>query len=273
MEWWNYIYSNFDPVAFEIFGFKIHWYGLMYVSALLSAIYMAKWIVKKDNLQISDEKLDNYILWVEIGVILGARLGYIIFYDPHTIHYLTHPWQIFNPFQNGCFVGIRGMSYHGALIGFIIASTLFSLKYKINQWFLLDIVAIAVPAGFTFGRIGNFLNKELIGKVTDVSWGIYVDTILRHPSQIYEAILEGICIFIIIYLYRNKKRFMGELISLYVILYGVMRFNAEFFREPDFQLGYICCDWMSMGQVLSIIMTSVGVTIYLYLNSKKISSK
>ena len=122
MEFWQNIYANFDVVAFEFFGFKVHWYGIMYVIALLLALYLAKFFVKKFNLDIDNKHLDNYFIWVELGVILGARLGYILIYDSHTLYYLTHPWQIFNPFDiNGEFVGIRGMSYHGAIVGFLLA--------------------------------------------------------------------------------------------------------------------------------------------------------
>ncbi len=267
MGFWNHIYEHFNPIAFEFFGLKIHWYGIMYVLALLSALFMAKWIVKKDSLLISVKDLDNYFIWVEIGVILGARLGYILFYDPHTTYYLSHPWQIFNPFIDGVFVGIRGMSYHGALIGFLVASFAFSKKHKISQWFLLDIVAISVPLGYVFGRFGNFLNQELVGRYTTVPWGIYVDGVLRHPSQLYEAFLEGVLIYIIIYLYRRHKRFEGELIALYGLLYSIARFIAEFFREPDFQMGFVYGGWMSMGQVLSVIMATLAVGLYLYLKS------
>ncbi len=270
MEFWNNIYSNFNPVAFSIFGIHVHWYGLMYVTALLLAIFVAHWIVKKDNLPISKDLLDNYIIWIEIGVILGARIGYILFYDPNTTYYITHPWNIFNPFgENGEFIGIRGMSFHGAMLGFLIASSLFSWRYKINQWFTLDIAAIAIPAGYVFGRIGNFLNQELVGKQTDVSWGIYVDKVLRHPSQLYEAFLEGIVIFLIMFLYRKRKTFHGELISLYIFLYAIARFSVEFFREPDSQIGYVCCGWMSKGQEFSIFMAIFAILLFLYHGSRK----
>ena len=264
---WNHIYDHFDPVAINLFGLQVHWYGIMYVLALVLGVVVAKWIVKKDNLPISQEMLDNYIVWVEIGVILGARLGYILFYDPHTSWYLTHPWQIFNPVKNGEFVGIRGMSYHGAILGFIIASTIFCWRHKISQWFMLDIAAIAVPAGYIFGRIGNFLNQELVGRTTEVPWGIYVDGILRHPSQLYEAFAEGVVVFVILYLYRKRKHFEGELISLYAILYGLARFIAEFFRAPDPQLGYICCGWMTRGQEFSLMMLAAGIIAWIYLYS------
>lgn len=268
MIFWQHIYENFDPVAFYIFDFPVHWYGIMYILALLVALWFAEYIVKKDNLPISKKELEAYFIYVEIGVILGARLGYIIFYDTHTLYYLTHPWQIFNPFVNGVFVGIRGMSYHGALIGFLIATYIYSKRYKKDFWFLMDIVAISVPLGYIFGRIGNFLNQELIGRDTDVFWGIYVNGILRHPSQLYEAFLEGFLIFIVLYWYRKYKKFNGELILIYGLMYGVVRFLVEFLRAPDIQLGYICCNWMTMGQLLSICMVVVSIILYFYLRKK-----
>ncbi len=268
MPYWNHIYQHFSPIAFSIGGLSVHWYGIMYVLALISALYLAKWLVKHDKLPITQEELDNYFIWVEIGVILGARLGYILFYDPHTIYYLTHPWQIFNPFMDGKFVGISGMSYHGAVIGFLLGSYLYVKKYKKNFWMLMDIVAVAVPAGYIFGRIGNFLNQRLIGRVTNEPWGIYVDGVLRHPSQLYEAFLEGFLIFILLFLYRKHKRFNGELITLYGILYGIARFTAEFYRQPDIQLGFICCGWMTMGQLLSIIMIAISIIFYIYLMAR-----
>ena len=265
MNYWNHIYEQFDPIAVD-FGFvSIHWYGLMYVLALFSALWFAKYIIKKDNIDIDDDVVDNFFIWIEVGVILGARLGYILFYDPQTSYYLTHPWQIFNPFSNGEFVGIRGMSYHGAIIGALIASFLFGRRYPDVIYKLLDIVGLAVPVGYIFGRIGNFLNQELVGKATDLPWGIYVDGLLRHPSQLYEAFIEGLLVATIIYIYRNYKRFDGELFALYGILYGIARFVAEFWREPDIQIGYLCCGWFSMGQLMSIIMVLFSISLYVVL--------
>ncbi|WP_169940163.1 prolipoprotein diacylglyceryl transferase [Campylobacter sp. RM15925] len=264
MSWWNEIYNNFDPVAFKIFGISVHWYGLMYVLALLVALGVAKFIVKFDKVNISNSLLDNYFFWVEIGVILGARVGYILIYDPNTFYYITQPWQIFNPFYNGEFVGIRGMSYHGAVVGFLLATWAFCKKYKQNTWALLDLVALSIPLGYFFGRIGNFLNQELFGRVTDVPWGIYVAGMLRHPSQIYEAVLEGVVIFLILFTYRKFKKFDGELIALYAILYTIARFVCEFYREPDFGLGFVFLG-LSMGQILSLAMLLAGVLAYLFL--------
>jgi phosphatidylglycerol:prolipoprotein diacylglycerol transferase len=262
---WQNIYSQFNPVAFELFSIKIHWYGIMYAVALVIAILMAHYIVKKDNIGIESDTLDNYIWWAEIGVILGARLGYIIFYDAHTSYYLMHPWQIFNPFMDGHFVGISGMSYHGALAGFIIATFLFCKKHKVSFWLIADIAAIAVPLGYIFGRIGNFINQELVGRTTDVPWGIIVDGVLKHPSQIYEALLEGLVIFIVIFIYRKYKKFDGELAIVYIILYSFMRIIAENFREPDMQLGFLLgTSWLTMGISISIGFIFIGFCLYLY---------
>jgi len=265
LEYWNHIYQHFNPVAVD-FGFiSIHWYGIMYISALLVALWFAKWIIKKDSLPIEEETLDNYFIWIEIGIILGARIWYILFYDPNTSYYLTQPWQIFNPFQNGEFVGIRGMSYHGAVVGAIIGSLLFSLKYPGKLHKLLDVVALAVPVGFVFGRIGNFLNQELVGRETDLPWGIYVEGVLRHPSQLYEAFLEGVLVAIILYLYRKRKAFDGALIGIYGMLYGTTRFIAEFWRAPDIQLGFLYGEWLTMGQLQSLIMIFISMGVYILL--------
>ncbi len=273
MEYWNHIYEHFNPVALDLGFISIHWYGIMYISALLTALWFAKWIAKRDNISISEEMLDNYFIWVEIGIILGARIWYILFYDPNTAYYLSHPWQIFNPFQNGEFVGIRGMSYHGAIVGASIASYFFARKHPGVIYKILDIVALAVPVGFVFGRIGNFLNQELVGRVTDVPWGIYVqdpishEIFLRHPSQLYEGFLEGIVIAILIYLYRNHRKFDGELIGLYGIMYGIARFVVEFWREADSQLGYYD-GWITMGQIQSLVMIACSILFYLFMKKR-----
>ena len=269
MEYWNHIYEHFNPVALDLGFISVHWYGIMYISALLTALWFAKWIVKRDNMSISEEMLDSYFIWIEIGIILGARIWYILFYDPNTSYYLSHPWQIFNPFQNGEFVGIRGMSYHGAVVGASVASYLFARRHPGVIYKILDVVALAVPVGFVFGRIGNFLNQELVGRVTDVPWGIYVqdpishELLLRHPSQLYEGFLEGIVIAILIYLYRNHRKFDGALVGIYGVMYGTARFIVEFWREADVQLGYYS-GWITMGQIQSLVMIALSIAIYCF---------
>lgn len=264
MEFWQNIYSNFDPVAANLGSIAVHWYGIMYAFALLSAIFVAKWLIKIDKIDISQDKFDSYIWWAEIGVILGARLGYILFYDTSTMYYLTHPWQIFNPFVNGEYTGISGMSYHGAFIGFVIATLLFCKKNKVSFWFLADISVIGVSFGYIFGRIGNFLNQELIGRATDVPWGIYVGETLRHPSQLYEAFLEGVLIFAILFFIRNKTTFTGQIAILYGMLYSIARIIAELFRQPDVQLGFLYgTNWLTMGILISGLFTFACILLYI----------
>jgi len=269
MEYWQNIYSNFDPIAFNLGPIAVHWYGIMYALALISAIIIAKWFIKRDKLPIEEKLFDSYILWAEIGVILGARLGYVLFYDSHTMYYLTHPWQIFNPFINGVYAGISGMSYHGALIGFVIASYIFCKRNKVSFWFLADISVLGISAAYVFGRIGNFFNQELIGRATDVPWGIYVGNTLRHPSQLYEAFLEGIVVFAILVYFRKRKTFDGQLALMYGFLYSIMRIIAEIYRQPDIQLGFIYSNWLTMGMLISGVIAVVCLVLYIMINRKK----
>ena len=269
MEFWQNIYSHFNPVAFNLDPIAVHWYGLMYALALLSAIFVAKWFIKHDKLPISNDLFDSYIWWAEIGVILGARLGYVLFYDTNTMYYLTHPWQIFNPYVDGVYAGISGMSYHGAFLGFIIASYLFCRKNKISFWFITDIAVLGISAAYIFGRLGNFFNQELVGRITDVPWGIYVGQVLRHPSQIYEGILEGLLVFAILVYIRKRKSFNGQLAIMYGILYSIGRIIAEFFRQPDTQLGFIYSNWLTMGIIQSFVVLSACIILYMKVSKNK----
>ncbi|MEN8718047.1 MAG: prolipoprotein diacylglyceryl transferase, partial [Sulfurovum sp.] len=194
---------------------------------------------------------------------------YILFYDSHTMYYLTHPWQIFNPFINGVYAGISGMSYHGALIGFVIASYIFCKKNKVSFWFLADISVLGISAAYVFGRVGNFFNQELIGRATDVPWGIYVGNTLRHPSQLYEAFLEGIVVFAILVYFRKRKTFNGQLALLYGFLYSIMRIIAEIYRQPDIQLGFIYSNWLTMGMLISGIIAVACLGLYIIIEKRK----
>ena len=269
MNAWSHIYDYINPIAIKIGFISIHWYGIMYVLALLTGLWFAKWIVDRDRLSIEKRLLDNYFIWLEIGVLLGARIWYILFYDPYTSYYLSHPWQIFNPFFHGEFIGIRGMSYHGAIVGVAISSYLFSKRHPNVTLELLDVVALAIPVGFIFGRVGNFLNRELGGNITELPWGIYVDGVLRHPSQLYEALLEGLLIAVILYGYRERKKFKGELILLYGVLYSLVRFTVEFWRAPDIQIGYLYSGWLTLGQIQSTVMFFLFSLFYILKHKKK----
>jgi phosphatidylglycerol:prolipoprotein diacylglycerol transferase len=203
-----------------------------------------------------------------IGVIIGGRFGYALFYNFG--YYFQHPLEIILPFDfsHGIkFVGLSGMSYHGGLIGIVIASIFFCRKYKIKFWHFVDLLIPAVPLGYTFGRIGNFINGELYGRITTVPWGMYFpldpSQNLRHASQLYEALFEGIVLFILLWLIRKKKMFDGFLIGIYICGYGFVRFFIEFFREPDAQLGFVL-GFNTMGQVLCILMMLAGISIILW---------
>ncbi|WP_104727534.1 prolipoprotein diacylglyceryl transferase [Helicobacter felis] len=276
MSFWNTIYSHFSPIAFSLFGINVHWYGIAYVSALLIAFFVALRAIKKDPVRfpISKPLFESYFLYAEVGVILGARLGYILVYDPNTLYYLKAPWQIFNPFYEGEFVGIRGMSYHGGLVGFLIASLLFSKIKQQNFLIYLDLIAISLPLGYVFGRIGNFLNQELFGRVVPQGdafgqkIGILVDGVLRYPSQLIEAFLEGLVLFFVVIVAKRFTSAPGMLMVVYGLGYSLARFVSEYYREADVQMGYYF--WhLSMGQILSLVMVGISLGLWGYIAWKK----
>ena len=246
--------NNFDPVAFEIFSLSIRWYSLAYIFGIIFGwIYCKKILIKNDTIQ---KLFEDYISYLIIGIIVGGRLGYVIFYN--FTYFLNNPIEIFM-IWNG------GMSFHGGLIGIVISSYLFSKKNKKNIYIFLDLVAITAPIGIFLGRVSNFINGELVGKVTSSEWGVFFpsyDDKLRHPSQLYEAFLEGIILFIlmnIIFFSKNNK--VGTCSFMFLIIYGFFRIISEFFREPDIQLGYLFGS-ISMGMFLSVFMILAGVIIY-----------
>ncbi len=242
--------NNFDPVAFHFFSLEIRWYSLAYVFGILIGwFYCKKYLIKdKSILNI----FDDLIAYLIVGIIVGGRLGYIFIYNFD--YYLNNLSEILMIWQGG-------MSFHGALIGIIIASYFFSKKNKQELFVFLDLIAIASPIGIFFGRITNFINGELIGKATNASWGIIypmIDDIPRHPSQLYEAFLEGIILFILMNLIYFKKNYkIGTCSYMFLIYYGILRIISEFFREPDVQLGYLFGS-ISMGILLSSFMILIG---------------
>ncbi|WP_407380564.1 prolipoprotein diacylglyceryl transferase [Helicobacter sp.] len=272
---WNTIYSHFDPVAFSVFGVNVHWYGIAYVCALVFALFVAQFFIAKfpARFPISKQLLDSYFLWAELGVIVGARIGYVAIYDPDRFWYLANPLEIFSPFDSrGEFVGIRGMSFHGGVIGFLLASVIFVRIKKIALLPLMDLVAISVPLAYIFGRVGNFLNQELFGRIVPAEdsigqvIGIVINGTLRYPSQLLEALLEGVVVFIIVMLCARVKALKGALIGVYGVSYGLMRFIAEYWREPDPQLGLFgqILGGLSMGQILCGAMIICGMLIIAY---------
>ncbi len=257
---------NLDPILLS-FGFlSIRWYSLSYVFGITLGWWLGKKIInhvlKISELKFDIKEFDDLITIIIISIVIGGRLGYVIFYNPE--YYISHPMDIFKVWEGG-------MSFHGALIGVIFGTFFFSSKRNISAFFLLDIIACVAPIGIFLGRIANFINGELIGKVTNVPWGVIfpaVDTLARHPSQLYEAILEGLVLFFILNKIILREVYkLGFCSSLFLIYYGVFRIISEFFREPDTQLGYLF-NLFSMGTILSFLMILAGLLILNLLRRK-----
>ncbi|KQC09704.1 MAG: prolipoprotein diacylglyceryl transferase [Smithella sp. SDB] len=271
---WQHLPAHINPSLFSIGTFQLRYYSLMYLVAFAIVYFITVYRLKSENYEYTAETVQDYLVWAMLALILGGRFGYALFYNFG--YYLQHPLEIILPlnFSNGVkFVGLSGMSYHGGLIGIVIATILFCRKRKINLLHFVDLFCPAIPLGYTFGRIGNFINGELYGRLASVPWGMYfpLDATqrLRHPSQLYEAFFEGIVLFIILWSIRKKMLFSGYLIGIYIFGYGFVRFFIEFFREPDYQLGLVL-SFMSMGQILCLLMMIAGIIIIIW--RRKISS-
>jgi len=254
--------NNFDPIAFEIMSFEVRWYSLAYILGIVVGWILCKKIFIK-NSDIS-EKFDDYITYLIIGIILGGRIGYVIFYN--FSYYLDNIFDIFKIWQGG-------MSFHGGLLGVIASSYIFAKKNNQNPFFYLDQVSLVAPIGIFFGRLANFINSELYGTTTDMPWSVIfveVDNLSRHPSQLYEAILEGIILFLILIYFMNKGYLKkpGLISGLFLILYSLFRFFVEFFRVPDEQIGYLFLN-LTMGQIISLVFASIGITLFYLKNENR----
>ncbi len=250
------IHPNFDPVAIAIGPLAIRWYGLMYLLAFGLFFLLGRYRTRDNWRGISHNMIDDLLFFGVLGVILGGRLGYIVFYKP--MYYLAHPLEVLAVWQGG-------MSFHGGFLGVLIAMWLSARKYKLAFLRLTDFIAPLVPAGLAAGRMGNFINGELWGRVVqnsaDTPWGMVfhgAGPLPRHPSQLYQFALEGLLLFVFLWLYSRKPRPVGAVSGAFLIGYGVFRFVAEFFREPDDFLGLLTLN-MSMGQWLSLPMVVAGV--------------
>ena len=268
--WWQQIPLHIDPVIFEIGGFKMQYYGLMYIVAFGLTYVLAVYRVRREErFAVSVEQVQALITYMMLGVIIGGRLGYVLFY--HFSHYWRRPWEIILPFDfsDGIrFTGITGMSFHGGLFCVILFAWLYCRKNNLNFRDMADLFIPAIPLGYTFGRIGNFINGELFGRVTTSPIGMVFPmasgTGLRHPSQLYEAFFEGIFLFVVLWSLRKTIRIRGAMLALYLIGYGTVRFFIEFYRQPDAHLGFVL--WtLSMGQVLCALMIFIGVVLLAYL--------
>lgn len=247
-------YPQIDPVALAIGPLKIHWYGLMYLIGIGAA-----WLILSRRLNRFDptwtkEKLSDLVFWVAMGVIVGGRLGYVLFYDLSA--YIANPLLIFEVWKGG-------MAFHGGLIGVMLAVWSFGKRNGKSFFQIMDFIAPVVPIGLGAGRIGNFINAELWGKASDVPWAMIFPTdpqqLARHPSQLYQFALEGVALFLILWLYSRKPRPTMAVSGMFALFYGIFRFIVEFVRVPDAQLGYLAFGWVTMGQILCIPMIAGGL--------------
>jgi phosphatidylglycerol---prolipoprotein diacylglyceryl transferase len=274
---WQTLPAHINPAIFSIGSFQLRYYSLMYIVAFTIVYFLVLYRIKHEKYKYTAENIQDYLVWAMIGLLIGARLGDVLIYN--FSYFARHPLEIFLPFDfsNGIrFIGISGMSYHGGLIGVIVMTILFCRKFNIKFWQFADLICPAIPLGYTFGRIGNFINGELFGRVTTVPWGMYFPLdpthSLRHPSQLYEAMFEGIFLFIVLWLIRKKKLFDGFLLGIYICGYGLVRFIIEFFREPDYQVGFIL-GTISIGQLLCLLMMLGGIALLIWRKNASSSPK
>jgi len=251
-----------DPILIEYGPLRVSWYGLLYVFGFLISYLLVLYQVRRKDFGLSKPEIENLFFYLIIGLALGARLGYVVFYNFGM--YLQTPWEIFAIWHGG-------MSFHRGLIGVVLVGILFSRKYKKSFWKLADLLTVTAPVGLALGRIGNFINGELYGRVTQAPWGMVFPLggpLPRHPSQLYESALEGFLLFAVLWRLKDKKIPEGAILALFLIFYGVFRFFIEFFREPDAQLGFILGPF-SMGQVLCFLMILGGAGLYGYLQRRE----
>ena len=255
------IFPQFDPVVFSIGPVSLRWYALAYVAGLLTAIWYARLLVSSPALwdgkpaSATTDQIDDLLLWATLGVIIGGRLGYVLFYNP--AYFFSHPMQIVRTWDGG-------MSFHGGFLGVLIALYLYSRKHNISFAGLLDLAAVTGPIGLGLGRLANFVNGELFGRTSDVPWAMVFPgggPLARHPSQLYEAFLEGLVLFLVLRFASHHRHMLsrpGALAGLFAIGYAASRIIVEFFREPDRQLGYFA-GWLTMGMILSLPLLAAGV--------------
>jgi len=253
-------YPNLDPTIVTIGPVHIRWYGVMYIFGFLASYLLVRYQIKKKQRAIPVGILNDLFLYLVLGLVIGARIGYCIIYN--FSFYLACPLKVFAIWEGG-------MSFHGGLIGVVIAGLIFFRNHNFSFWQFADLIAVTAPIGLGLGRLGNFLNAELYGRVTSVPWAMVfpsAGTLPRHPSQLYECLLEGIVLFIILWLLKDRFARNGTLFCLFLFLYSTIRFFVEFFRQPDPQLGFFF-SWLTMGQIISILMGIGGIIVW-YLRPK-----
>lgn len=256
-------YPNIDPIAFTIptpfdVGFPVRWYGLTYLIAFGTAYFLATRRAGRKEFGFSRDQLMDMLFYCALGVILGGRIGYVLFYN--FTGFLDNPFVLFKVWQGG-------MSFHGGLLGYIFACYLYSRSINRSVWTLWDFSAPIAPLGLGAVRIGNFIGGELYGRVTDVPWAMifpYSDQLPRHPSQLYQAFLEGLVLFVIIWVFTSKPRPAKSASGLFLLCYGVFRFVIEFVREPDAHIGFLVGGWLTMGQLLTLPMIIIGLALIVW---------
>lgn len=249
-------YPNIDPIAISVGPLQVHWYGLMYLLSFAMAYLLAHYRNKHYKLGWTSEQISDLIFYSALGVIVGGRLGYMVFYN--TYQFFTQPWIFFKLWEGG-------MSFHGGLIGVALAVWLMARRFHKPFMEVADFISPLVPLGLAAGRLGNFINGELWGRVTDVPWAMifpHSDGQPRHPSQLYELGMEGLILFVFLWWYATKPRAQGSISAVFLIGYALCRIIAECFRAPDIELGFIAFNWLTMGQLLSIPMLIIGILWY-----------
>jgi phosphatidylglycerol:prolipoprotein diacylglycerol transferase len=252
---------HFDPILIEFGPFRISWYGLMYVFGFLASYILVRYQIKKKDFGISREEVDDLYFYLIIGLFVGARLGYVLFYD--FPRYLAQPLEIFAVWHGG-------MSFHGGLIGVVAVGILFCQRKHKSFWKIADLFVVTAPIGLGLGRIGNFINGELYGRITHVPWAMVFPAggpYPRHPSQLYESALEGWVLFVILWTLKDRNFPPGSLLAIFLILYGIFRFFLEFFRQPDVQLGFVLGP-LSLGQIFCLLMIGGGAILALVLKKR-----
>lgn len=245
-------YPDIDPVIFSIGFIKVRWYGLMYVVGFVAGWWLARRRASRGDSPVTPAQVDDLVFYAMLGVVVGGRLGYSLIYAWDSL--TSDPLYIFRIWDGG-------MSFHGGLAGVLVAIWLYGRRIERRFFAMTDFMAPLVPPGLGFGRIGNFINGELWGKPTDVPWGFNVDGVGRHASQLYEALLEGLVLFVILWAFSAKPRPTMAVSGLFLLGYGVFRFFIEFYRLPDENLGYLAFGWLTMGQILSAPMILLGVVL------------
>lgn len=244
-----------DPVAFHLGPVAVHWYGLMYLFGFAAGLALGRWRASRPGSGWTGGEVDDLVFYIGVGVILGGRIGYSLFYGLDTL--LRDPLSLIRIWEGG-------MSFHGGFLGVLAAMLLFAHRTGRGFWIVTDFIAPLIPPGLFFGRIGNFINGELWGRVTDLPWGMVFHTpgagdLARHPSQLYHAALEGLALFVLLWVYSARPRPAMAVSGLFLVGYGVFRILTEFAREPDAHIGFIALGWVTMGQVLSLPMLLAGV--------------